>query len=433
AVAIVAQRALGELAVPVIVCDDTRRALGTAAAALAGQPDRDLALVGVTGTNGKTTTTFLLEGMLERAGIVGTVACRYAPEGEVRLDEPTRFTTPTPTLLQPLLGRMRDAGALRVAMEVSSHALEMGRVWGCTFRVAAFSHLTQDHLDLHGDMQSYLAAKRLLFERHLAPGGTAVINVDGDGAEAMLEAARARGDVEIVRCSRARRDVEARIEQLVCDIDGLRGELCLGDERAAFASPLLGEFNADNVLLAAACARAAGSSMQRIVAGAAAARVPGRLERVDDASGAQPAVLVDYAHTPDALQRAAAVLRPLCAGRLYVVFGCGGDRDRKKRPMMGRAAREQADVAYVTSDNPRSERPQAIIDEILPAFEGAPADSYVVEVDRRAAIEAAIAAAAPGDIVLVAGKGHEDYQILGAQRIHFDDREVAREALAART
>jgi len=454
AVAVVAQRALPGL--PCVVTADPSRALALAAARLAGEPGKRLQLLGVTGTNGKTTTTYLMEAILaaagHRPGVIGTVGYRYAGR-----TEPAPFTTPTALVLQEVLQRMAAERCSHVIAEVSSHALQLGRVWGLEFAVAGFTHLTQDHLDLHGSMEAYLEAKLLLFSRHLRAGGVAVVNVDGGGAERVVERVRARGDVRLLRCSSAGREAEARVAEVRSTIEGLEARLVLEGRELAVRSRLVGAYNADNILMAATCCHAAGVPAEAIAAGVAALQgVPGRLERVDHDGGF--AVLVDYAHTPDALVRAMGVLRPLCAGRLIVVFGCGGDRDRTKRPLMGRAVAQGADLAVVTSDNPRTEDPHAIIAAIvegvdrepLPRLErldsareeaaeprrapsGATRDhprGYLVEPDRRAAIGVAIAAARAGDIVLIAGKGHEDYQILGRTKIHFDDREVAREALA---
>ena len=439
AVAIVAERKVPvPKEVPLFLVPNARRALAVLASSFFQRPSRRMQVIGVTGTNGKTTTTYLMEAMLaaagHRPGVIGTVGYRYAGQ-----EEQAPFTTPTPQLLHAVLRRMNDAGCTHSVMEVSSHALELGRVWGLDFAVAAFTHLTQDHLDLHGSMEAYLQAKLLLFSRHLRPGGVAVINVDGAGADAVVELAARRGDVELLRCSSAGRDdAEATLTDARFSIDGLQGTLSVRGQQVAVSSPMLGSFNGDNVLLAAACCCAAGVELEQVARGVAAlSGVPGRLERVD--GGREFAVLVDYAHTPDALARAVAVLRPLCRGRLITVFGCGGDRDRTKRPLMGGAVARLADLAVVTSDNPRTEDPGAIIEDILPGVQAEAIEQlpdldhprgFVVQQDRRRAIFAAVHAARPGDIVLIAGKGHEDYQILGRERIHFDDREQAREALA---
>ncbi len=438
AVAVLASRPL-DLSVPCLVTDDPARALCLAAARVSGAPAEQMTLVGITGTNGKTTTTYMMESVLASAGrspgVVGTVGYRYAGA-----EEKAPFTTPPPVLLHQVLGRMVRQGCDHLVMEVSSHALDLGRVWGLDFDLAAFTNLTQDHLDLHGSMEAYLQAKLLLFTRHLKPGGAAVINLDGRGSEHFVAAASARRDVSVVRCTTATDpsvEAEARLLEARHSIDGLRATLRLGDERVALRSAMLGAYNGENILLAAACCHAAGVTPEQIARGVQAMPgVPGRLERVD--GGREFAVLVDYAHTPDALERAMSVLRPLCKGRLIVVFGCGGDRDQGKRPLMGAAVARGADVGLVTSDNPRTEDPMSIIRMIEPGVRGAgmpPLDGgrgYLVDPDRRQAIFAAVAMARPGDIVLIAGKGHEDYQILGDTTIHFDDREQAREALEGR-
>jgi UDP-N-acetylmuramyl-tripeptide synthetase len=437
AVAVVAQEPLS-LGVPCLVVPDPIRVLGHVAARLAGEPARRLKLLGITGTNGKTTTTYLMEAMLsaagQRPGVIGTITYRYAGHSE-----PAPYTTPTALLLQQILRQMAEGNCTHVVAEVSSHALQLGRAWGLDFSVAAFTHLTQDHLDLHGSMEAYLQAKLLLFSRHLGSGGTAVVNADGGGAEAVIEVARRRTDVRLLRCSSTGRPAEMTLHQIDFSIQGITATLVAPDgSTVALRSPLLGAYNADNILMAATCCYAAGVDLAAIARGVSALTgVPGRLERVAHA-GDLP-VLVDYAHTPDALERALAVLRPLCSGRLLVVFGCGGDRDRGKRPLMGRAVAHGADLAVVTSDNPRTEEPASIIEAIV---EGVQAEAmpqltelggargFIVQPDRRQAIQAAVWAARPGDVVLIAGKGHEDYQILGHKKIHFDDREEAREALA---
>lgn len=448
AAAVIAERPLqldGPSAVPCIVVDQPERAFGLATARLCGEPSRQLELIGITGTNGKTTTAFLLEAILshaqQRTGLVGTVVYRY---GDHR--EPAPFTTPTPNILQPLLRRMVDAGCTRVVMEVSSHGLQLGRIWGCSFSVAAFTQLTQDHLDLHGTMEAYLAAKLRLFGDHLRPGGTAVVHLDGAYGDRVYAAVAQRRDVRLLRCSRHDSSAEVRLDPWRCDLDGLHGTLHIGAQQQALHTPLLGEHNAENLLVAAACAHAVGVDLPTIAAGAASlSGVPGRLERIT-APGAPFTVLVDYAHTPDALERAIATLRPLCRGRLLVLFGCGGDRDRGKRPLMGAIATRKADLVIITSDNPRTEDPQAIIEEILVGArrEGLPElandalEAGVAqhgcwsEPDRERAIAQAVSLLRENDVLLIAGKGHEDYQIVGDRRLPFDDREHARAALRLR-
>lgn len=442
AAVVIAQRPL-KISVPCLVVENAPAALCLAAARLQGSPAEKMRLLGVTGTNGKTTTTYVMESILRAAqyhpAVIGTVEYRYAQRRE-----PSPFTTPTPTLLHSILRQMREAGSDHLVMEVSSHALQLGRVWGLNFDVAAFSHLTQDHLDLHGGMEAYLQAKLLLFTRHLRANGTAVINIDGDYSEQVVAALqKQRPEVKMLRCSTAGRpEAEAALVDIKHNMEGISADLkIVGGQTIKIHSPLIGAYNADNLLLAAASAWALGIDGPTIATGIAALRgVPGRLERVDE-PGQEFLVLVDYAHTPDALERAMAVLRPLCKGRLLTVFGCGGDRDRTKRPLMGAAVARGADIAIVTSDNPRTEEPLSIIEMILDGVRREnisqlqkidASRGYLVQPDRRLAIEAAIKAARPGDIVLIAGKGHEDYQILGKQKVHFDDREEARKALVSR-
>lgn len=422
--------------VPFFQVEDSTRALGLISSALHAHPSRELVLAGVTGTNGKSTTAYLLREMIRAAGapcgLVGTITFH-----DGALQVPAPYTTPTAPELQAWLGRMVANGCSHAVMEVSSHGLQLGRLWGCELEVGAFSNLTQDHLDLHGDMARYLEAKLLLFKRHLRRSGTAVVNLDGAQAEAVVACARAAG-LRLLCCSQDRPDADVRLERVRHGLDGIAAELVIGGARTPIRSALVGAFNADNLLLAASCGHALGLAASTLVEGARRLEgVPGRLERVVTAAGA--AVFVDYAHTPDALARVLEVLRPLCRGRLVVLFGCGGDRDRGKRPLMGRAAACRADVVVITSDNPRSEDPQAILEAIepavaaeLPRIDGPVSRAergYRVISERGEAIAWAIEGLRAEDVLLIAGKGHEDYQIVGSQRRPFDDREAARAAL----
>jgi UDP-N-acetylmuramoyl-L-alanyl-D-glutamate--2,6-diaminopimelate ligase len=438
AVAVVADAPVDAPGVVLVRCDEPRRLLAQVAARLAGDPSAALTLVGVTGTNGKTTTTYLLEGIWRAAGatpgVVGTIAYRFADT-----TRPAPFTTPEAPDLQAILADMRRAGVTHVAIEVSSHALAQHRADALRFDVAAFSNLTRDHLDFHGDDESYYAAKARLF-RELLPasgkaGAASVVNVD--------DAAGARLAGEITgRCVRVGRG--SGVEVRLCDVEttlaGTRGVLVLDGQRLAFTSPLVGAPHAENVALAAAVAWALGVDPAAIAAGVAAtAPPPGRVERI---AGAGFTVVVDYAHSPDALERLLAALRPLTSGALITVFGCGGDRDRGKRPLMGQAAGAASDLVVITSDNPRTEDPRRILADIEPGVRAAGAipltrpaagaRGYLVEPDRRAAIALAVELARPGDLVVVAGKGHEDYQILGTEKRHLDDREEVRRALERR-
>jgi UDP-N-acetylmuramyl-tripeptide synthetase len=438
AAAVVVERAVPGLRVPQVVVPHGAKALGWLAARAAGRPSDRMKMAGVTGTNGKTTTTFLMERIIAAAGgapgVIGTVSYRYAGK---TLEAP--FTTPTSLQVNELFGDMARAGCSHCVMEVSSAALSMDRLEGVFFNVGAFTNLTQDHLDVHGTMEAYFEAKALLFSERIAPGGAAVgmvDDVDGYGERIL---ARAPAGVRRVRVS-ARRgapDTGADVKVLACEssIAGIRATMRTprGDVQV-HTKMLLGEYNVANIALAVGISEGLGLPLGAISEGIATLPgVPGRVERVQNPRGLD--VFVDYAHTPDALERVIAALRPLTAGRLIVVFGCGGDRDPTKRPKMGRIVAEQADLAVVTSDNPRTEDPKKIIDMVLEGVRAAsppPREAPVVEADRRTAIGLAVRAARPGqDVVLVAGKGHEDYQILGKTKIHFDDREEAAAAIAA--
>ncbi len=411
AVALVVER---ELALPVaqIVVPAARAAMAPVARALFADPSQALRVLGVTGTNGKTTTSFIVRGILEAAGlpcgVLGTVELRIGG-----VAEPVARTTPEAIELQRALRRMLDAGDRACAMEVSSHALAIGRVDGVRFAAAAFTNLSQDHLDFHGSLDEYFAAKALLFDGR-CPRAT---NADDDWGRTLPAELRYAIDAEA--------DVRA------LDVDlrptGTRFTLRAPDGARVVATPLVGRFNVENALAAASLALLVGVDLDAIATGLAAPPpVPGRMERVD--AGQPFAVIVDYAHTPDALETVLRTARGFTAGRVHVVFGCGGDRDPGKRPLMGAAAAALADRVVVTSDNPRSEEPEAIAAEIVA---GMPVGSYLLELDRRAAIALALADAAAGDVVVIAGKGHEQGQEAGGVVAPFDDRVVAREVLAA--
>jgi UDP-N-acetylmuramoyl-L-alanyl-D-glutamate--2,6-diaminopimelate ligase len=429
-----------EIGVPQIVVEDTRAALGEAAAACHGDPTRRLALVGITGTNGKTTITYLLESALraagERPGVMGTVDYRFADRRWH-----AHHTTPEATVIQSVARRMLDAGASHLLMEVSSHGLALGRLGGCAFDVVAFTNLTQDHLDFHADMEDYAAAKLRLFTAAIAdlPDARAVVNADDPFASTILE--QLRHPVTTVSCDPSSGAPIRPVEPPRFGIDGIRARLTTPVGEGELNSPLLGAHNLSNLLVALGIGLQLGVSLEPALQGLSGlSAVPGRLEPVQGGSGFT--VLVDYAHTPDALSTALASLRSLTTGRLICVFGCGGDRDHAKRPLMGRAVAGGADLALVTSDNPRTEDPAAIVDMIVPGVEGAGLASvdedalgdarrgYLVEVDRARAIRLAIRGARANDTVLIAGKGHEDYQIHGTEKVHFDDREQAGQALA---
>jgi len=425
AAAVVVEREL-DVAVPQVIVPHAGRALGVLIARRLGDPGRRMTLIGITGTNGKTTSTYLIESMLAAAdtsvGVIGTVSYRWA--GQVH-DAP--YTTPTPQVLHETFAEMARDRVTHAAMEVSSAALAMDRLAGLAFQVAAFSNLTQDHLDVHGTMEAYRDAKRLLFSDHLAAGGAAVVNVD-DPEGAGMAAAATLGQ-RVLRVS-IHAETAAEIRVVWCDssVKGIRARIATPrGELAISCPPLIGAYNVANLALVVGIGEALGLPHDVIARGLGALPgVPGRVERVANDAGLD--VLVDYAHTPDALENVLAALRPLTTRRLICVFGCGGDRDPTKRPKMGAAVARLADLAVVTSDNPRTEQPRAILDQVLTAV---PAP-FFVDPDRRAAIRAAIAEAVPGDVVVIAGKGHEDYQILGTTKIHFDDREEAAAAIALR-
>jgi UDP-N-acetylmuramoyl-L-alanyl-D-glutamate--2,6-diaminopimelate ligase len=415
AAALVCQRPLG-LGVPEVLVDDVRAAMGPAAARFYGDPTAELDVVGITGTNGKTTTAFLVRHLLEadgrRCGLLGTV--KRVVGG---VEEDVERTTPEAIDLQATFRRMLDAGDQACAMEVSSHALELGRAAGIRFACRVFTNLTHDHLDFHETMEAYFLAKRRLFEE---PGLSAV-NVDdrygrriAAGLDCVTFGIETQADYRAL-------DVEF-------DLMGSRFGCKTPDGLLQLESPLPGLFNVQNALGAVAAARVLGVGVETITAALPRfGRVPGRFEPVDE--GQDFGVLVDYAHTPDSLENVLRAAREVARGRVHVVFGAGGDRDRGKRPLMGEAARRFADRVLVTSDNPRSEPPEAIVDEIM---EGA-GPGAERETDRARAIGLAIEGAEPGDVVVIAGKGHEQGQEFENERKEpFDDRSVAREALRRR-
>ena len=404
-----------------------RRALAVAAANFFSRPEHQLELSGVTGTNGKTTTAFLLDAMLNHAGrktvLVGTI--EYHVAGAVR---PSPHTTPESRDLLALLREGVDAGATEAVMEVSSHALEQGRVHGLGFDTAIFTNLTRDHLDFHGNMANYFAAKRKLFDGSLRrPPRVAVLNIDDAyGAELALTGREAGSEIFSYGIGVG----EFRAEDAVMTARGMRVVLQCPAGAAEIRTRLTGKVNVYNLLAACAAAYARGLTLEEIEEGAASLEcVPGRFETVD--VGQPFTVVVDYAHTDDALRNLTALAREFVrdrGGRVITLFGCGGDRDRTKRPLMGRAAGEGSDVVFVTSDNPRSEDPEAILDDVVPGIESTGA-RYIREVDRKQAIGMALSEARPGDIVLLAGKGHEKTQTLGSGTIPFDDVAVAFEVL----
>jgi UDP-N-acetylmuramoyl-L-alanyl-D-glutamate--2,6-diaminopimelate ligase len=399
---------------------DSRRAMAVVSSAFFGHPERKLAIAGVTGTNGKTTTTFLIESILKSAslepGLIGTLHLHLGDE--VR---PVKNTTPESLDFYRLLEEMVRRDLKSVVMEVSSHALFLDRIYGCPFACAVFTNLTQDHLDFHKTLDNYFEAKRLLFRGLGAPAPPAVINIDDRWGRRLLEDAAA-GSVTYGLDEGA--DVRA------CDIEmtarGSSFSLATPAGRAAVKTQLVGRFNVYNILAAAGAGIKLGVSLDTIIRGVESLPgVPGRLEAIKE--GQDFAVLVDYAHTPDSLENVLRAARDLTEGRLITVFGCGGDRDRTKRPLMGAIAEKISDLVVVTSDNPRTEEPGRIIEEILAGLSSR--KKCLVDADRRHAIHTALHEARRGDTVVIAGKGHESYQIFANETIHFDDREVARDFL----
>jgi UDP-N-acetylmuramoyl-L-alanyl-D-glutamate--2,6-diaminopimelate ligase len=428
--------------IPWVRVADGRAAMALAAAEFNGNPTLKLPLVGITGTNGKTTTTYLIEAILAEANlpaaVLGTISYRF---GTTQIA--ASHTTPESTELQAAFRQLADAGARAFVMEVSSHALEQKRVDGCHFDVALFSNLTRDHLDYHKTMESYLESKLRLFSELLRPTTDkprrrAAVNMDDPYGAVIAERAACpvitygveyRGDVQAV--------------DVASTVSGLSGTLVTSKGTVQFASRLVGRFNLSNILAAASAGIALDLPLAAIKAGIEGhTTVPGRMERVDNSRGVT--LLVDYAHTGDALENVLSTLKDLATARIITVFGCGGDRDPGKRPIMGRTAAQLSDLAIVTSDNPRTEDPLDILAQIRGGItplvireytqeqlsRGFSGKGFVMLENRHAAIRLAIRLARPGDIVLLAGKGHEDYQIIGRTKHHFDDREEAAQAFA---
>ncbi|HEY3733527.1 MAG TPA: UDP-N-acetylmuramoyl-L-alanyl-D-glutamate--2,6-diaminopimelate ligase [Streptosporangiaceae bacterium] len=415
-------------ALPVFVISDVRDRLGEVAAWVYGQPARQLLMLGVTGTSGKTTTSYLLESGLRAAGhltgLIGGVETRIGP-----LMAASELTTPEAADLQALLALMVERGVSAAAMEVSSHALALGRVGGTVYDVAIFTNLSQDHLDFHADLDDYFAAKARLFTPRYARIG--VVNIDDARGRQLVN----RAEIPVATFSAAGHEAaDWRAVDVRSGADGSAFRVIgPGGVEADATVALAGPFNVANALGAVVALVEAGIDLQRAVAGVAACPgVPGRLERVDT-PGQDFTILVDYSHKPAAVEAALRALRPVTQGRLVIVLGCGGDRDRAKRPLMGAAAASLADVAILTSDNPRSEDPLAILAQMLAgavSVDRRQRAHVIMEPDRAAAIELAVAAAGKGDVVLVAGKGHERGQYIGGSVIPFDDREVAAAAAA---
>jgi UDP-N-acetylmuramoyl-L-alanyl-D-glutamate--2,6-diaminopimelate ligase len=400
---------------------NVRQAMALMSASYLGFPAEGMMTAAITGTAGKTTTSYLLRSILMSAGLktglVGTI--RYLIGGEV-FQAPN--TTPESLDLQRLLYRMSQSGVQAAVMEASSHGIELDRVAGIPFKAAVFTNFSQDHLDFHGSMEDYFRAKKKLFE-NLGQSAWAVANIDDPKGGEILKAAGSR---RLSFGLNDRADIRAVIKK--AGMSGSSFDLILPGGSIRVDLKLVGEHNVYNALAAAGAALALDISIEAVKRGLESVdSVDGRMERVDE--GQDFMVLVDYAHTPEELERLMSAVRGLGPRRIIAVFGCGGDRDRTKRPLMGRAAARGSDLAIVTSDNPRTEQPQAIINDILPGMKGS---KHLVIADRREAIRKAVELAGPGEAVVIAGKGHEDYQIIGTEKIHFDDREEARTAIELR-
>ena len=417
AAAVVVERADGA-GVPEVIVRDGRQAALVLGRFWYGDPGRRLTLIGVTGTNGKTTTTALVRHLFNGGGTAGSIGTLGAFDGAGRPVASTAgsLTTPGPIDLQATLAALVERGATHVAMETSSHSLDQGRLDGLTFAAGIFTNLTRDHLDYHGTMESYLAAK-LRLDSLLGLDGVQVVNIDDSAWQALP--ARHRRITFGFGASAMVRALEPELGNA-----GSSFRLATPQGSAHIRLPLLGDFNIANALAAAAAALGLGRSLTDVAERLAQSpQVPGRMERIAE----RPSVVLrDYAHTPDALERALQSLRPVTPGRLIVVFGCGGERDRGKRPVMGRIAATLADLAIVTSDNPRREPPEGIIDEVEQGMGDTPHQRFA---DRKAAIAAALSVARPDDTVLLAGKGHETYQVIGTEKVPFDEAKIVREIL----
>jgi UDP-N-acetylmuramoyl-L-alanyl-D-glutamate--2,6-diaminopimelate ligase len=425
AVAVISATPLADSDLPVIVIPDLADATSQLAHIFYQHPSRQMKVLGITGTNGKTTTAYLVRHLLtsigQKCGLVGTVE---VDDGKT-IHQAT-LTTPSAVDIAAVMAQMRDNGCKACAIEVSSHALHQGRVAGVNFAAAAFTNLTLDHLDYHGTMENYAAAKARLFDQ-LDESSIAIVNAQDNWSPRMVQYCHAR----VVKFGLAT-SADYRAQDISLSNQGSRFTLHAPHGHADVELKLIGKHNIANALTAAAIVGSVFKIPVEQIANALknAQGAPGRLQSV--LAGQPFAVLVDYAHTDDALQNVLAALRPLTRGRLRLLFGCGGDRDRSKRPLMARAAALNADDIYVTSDNPRTENPKSILDEIVAGFPKEKTKPIVVEIDRRKAIEKILADAQSGDVVLLAGKGHENYQIIGTSKHHFDDVEEARKILEHR-
>jgi len=417
AVAAIVEEKIEFVSAPLVEVASTRDALGILARKFYGSPGTALSLVGITGTNGKTTTAYLIHAVLAASklhpGLIGTVEYIVGNQRKHSFN-----STPEAHELQSMLSEMVREGCRSAVIETTSHGLALGRVDGLDFDAGVFTNLTRDHLDFHKTHEAYLTAKKLLFD-NLNTEATAVVNVDDPSYMALLANCKSK-----VLGYGYGESADIRILDGKTDWRGSELHLQTPEGSLEFGLALQGKFNFWNTAAAVATGFSMGIASDVIAEAVWGVKVPGRFEPVD--AGQPFGVVVDYAHTPDGLENVLQTGRALTDKRLICVFGCGGDRDRGKRPEMGQISARLADLSFVTSDNPRTEDPEAIVREIIPGLGTAP---HHVEVDRRKAIEAAIDSAEPGDLILIAGKGHEDYQEIGRDRVHFDDREVAREAL----
>ncbi|MBM7095869.1 UDP-N-acetylmuramoyl-L-alanyl-D-glutamate--2,6-diaminopimelate ligase [Bacillus sp. H-16] len=428
AAALIAEEQL-DTDVPVIVVKDSKRAMALLANRFYGYPTMDMNLIGVTGTNGKTTTAHLIEKILTDArkttGMIGTMYTRFAG-----VEHPVQNTTPESLPLQKTFSEMKEAGVDTAVMEVSSHALEMGRVHGCHYNVAVFTNLSQDHLDYHETMEKYLHAKGLLFAQ-LGNGyypeqkNLAVLNADDEASKDLLKMTAA----PVIQYG-VNNDAEIKAVDLVFDEGGSRFTVKTPEESAPVRLNMVGKFSVYNALAAIAAVRMSGIPLKDVIASLEdISGVSGRVEKVTTDNDPFT-ILVDYAHTPDSLENVLETIKEFATGRVFTVVGCGGDRDRTKRPQMARVAEKLSDMVFLTSDNPRSEAPEQILEDMKAGMKN---DRYSVIVDRKEAIERAVREAGSRDVILIAGKGHETYQIIAGQTFDFDDRIVAKQALEALT
>lgn len=423
AAAVVVEDEITGSSVPSYRVRDSRKALALLGDTFYGHPSKAMHITGITGTNGKTSITYLLEAIYKEAGlaagVIGTINYRYAGK-----EYPNPMTTPESLDLQRILSDMKQAGITHVIMEVSSHAVSLDRIYAIAFNSGVFTNLSQDHLDYHGTMDRYFDCKKRFFTDFLANHDLrgrdvrAVINIAQDHGRDLMN------DLTVPVYTTCADASDIRLSDAALNIDGIRGTLVCPEGSTSIISEAIGTHNVENILNAAGAALCAGVPLSAIPAGVRQFRVPGRLERVNKKQKFH--VFVDYAHTPDGLLNVLRTLKPLTPGRLITVFGCGGDRDRTKRPKMGGIAEEWSDLCIVTSDNPRTEDPDGIIKDIL---QGMNAKTHLIESDRKTAINTAVSLAEAGDSILIAGKGHETYQILNTGTIDFDDRTEARKAL----